>query len=118
MPLPRPVPPPVMRMRLCCSRSLWNIVFVSILRRTDYMDWLRCRHLCSAGVLLILVGVQSGIPAEVESAWLSLAPGMEIRRVQSRKRSIVGDSKITVLRIDPGLWELEVIGVFQTGEVA
>jgi hypothetical protein len=61
---------------------------------------------------------QSGIPAEVESAWLSLAPGMEIRRVQSRRQSIVGDSKITVLRIDPGFWELEVIGVLQTGEIA
>jgi len=43
---------------------------------------------------------------------------MDIIRVQSHQPSIVGDSKITVLRIDPGLWELEVIGIVQTGETA
>jgi exopolysaccharide biosynthesis protein len=82
------------------------------------MDWLRLRHLCSAGVLLVLTGVQSRVPADARSDWQSLAPGMEIQRVQSRRQSIVGDSKITVLRIDPRLWELEVIGVLQTGEAA
>jgi len=43
---------------------------------------------------------------------------MEIRRVQTRKQSTLGDSKITVLRIDPALWELEVTGILQTGEAA
>jgi len=43
---------------------------------------------------------------------------MEIRRVQSRKPSMVGDSKITVVRIDSALWELEVTGIFETGETA
>lgn len=41
---------------------------------------------------------------------------MKIWRVQSRKQSMLGDSRITVLRIDPALWELEVTGVFETGE--
>jgi hypothetical protein len=41
---------------------------------------------------------------------------MEIRSIQSRSQKLVGDSKITVLRIDPSRWELEVMGVFQTGE--
>jgi len=41
---------------------------------------------------------------------------MEIRRVQAAKQSAFGDSKITVLLIDPGLWELEATGILQTGE--
>jgi Phosphodiester glycosidase len=73
------------------------------------------RHLYIAGVLLVLC-VQRGVPAEAGSAWQILAPGMEIRRVQVRKQSAFGDSRITVLRIDPGLWELEAIGILQTGE--
>lgn len=81
------------------------------------MDWPRWRHLCSAGVL-VLAGVQSGVPAEAGFGWQRVAPGMDIRRVQSRKQSMFGDSKITVLRIDPALWELEVMGVLQTGEAA
>ena len=44
--------------------------------------------------------------------------GMEIRVVQSRKQKVIGDSKITVLRINPNRWELELMGVFQTGESA
>ena len=73
------------------------------------------RHLYIAGVLLVLC-VQQGVPAEAGSAWQILAPGMEIRRVQAGKQSAFGDSRITVLRIDPGLWELEATGILQTGE--
>jgi len=79
------------------------------------MEWPLPRHLCVAGVLLLFC-VQRGVPAGAGSGWQTLAPGMEIRRVQTRKQSAFGDSKITVLRIDPGLWELEAIGIFQTGE--
>ena len=43
---------------------------------------------------------------------------MELRRVQTRKQSILGDSKITVLRIDPDRWDLEVMGVAESGESA
>lgn len=81
------------------------------------MDWPRWRNISCVGALVFLC-VQSGIPAEVSSGWQTLAPGMDIARVQSRKQSIVGDSKITVLRIDPSVWELEVIGILQTGEAA
>jgi len=41
---------------------------------------------------------------------------MQIRFVQIRAPKVVGDSKITVLRIDPSRWELELMGAFQTGE--
>jgi len=79
------------------------------------MEWHLSRHLCIAGVFLVLC-VPRGVRAEAGSEWQTLAPGMEIRRVQSHKQSAFGDSKTTVLRIDPSLWELEVIGILQTGE--
>jgi len=69
-----------------------------------------------AGVVLLLLGAQTESPAQSASQWRTLASGMDIRVVQSRKQTLVGDSKITVLRIDPGRWELELMGVFQTGE--
>jgi len=80
------------------------------------MQWPLRRHLWTAGVCLALTGMQPGAPAEAGSGWQTLAAGMDIRRVQSRKQSLLGDSKITVLRIDPVLWELEITGTFQTGE--
>jgi hypothetical protein len=43
---------------------------------------------------------------------------MEIVRVQTHKQSMVGDSNITVLRIDPAMWEMEVTGVVQSGEIS
>src|SRR5215471_14857663 len=85
------------------------------LEMTDYMEcpWLQ---LGMAGVVLLLLGAQTESPAQSASQWRTLASGMDIRVVQSRKQTLVGDSKITVLRIDPGRWELELMGVFQTGE--
>ena len=81
------------------------------------MEWPLSRHLCIAGAFLLLCG-QRGLPAETGSKWQTLAPGMEIIRVHTRKQSAFGDSKITVLRIDPSRWELDVIGILQTGETA
>ena len=81
------------------------------------MEMLPWRHLL-AGILVVLVGVERGIPAEAASSWQTLAPGMEIRQVQSQKQSRLGDSRITVLRIDPSRWELEVMGVVQAGDGA
>ena len=82
------------------------------------MEWPRWRHACIA-ILLVLVGVQRGLPAaDAGSVWQILAPGMELARISTRQKSIPGDSKITVLRMDPIRWELDVIGILQTGEAA
>ena len=81
------------------------------------MEWPLARHLCIAGLFLFFC-VQSELPAETASKWQTLAPGMEIIRVHTRKQSAFGDSKITVLRIDPNQWELEAVGILQTGESA
>ena len=82
------------------------------------MEWPRWRHLCTAVLFVLLGGAQRAVPAEAGLVWQTLAPGMEIRRVPSREQSLLGDSKITVLRIDPALWELELMGALQTGEEA
>ena len=81
------------------------------------MEWLRWRHLF-AGLLVVLLVTQERIPAQSGADWQTLAPGMQIRRLQTSKQSILGDSRITVVRINPALWELELIGIQQTGELA
>jgi len=65
-----------------------------------------------AAVLLWLVSAMSAEAA----GWKTLAPGMELREFRARKPSTIGDSRITVVRIDPELWELEFMGVSLTGE--
>jgi hypothetical protein len=67
------------------------------------------------GVTLLLA-VSFGFAADASSAWQSLAPGLELKYFKASKPSIVGDSRIAVLRMDPNLWELEVAGISQTGE--
>ncbi len=81
------------------------------------MECLRWRHLF-AGFLLVLMATGDGIRAQSGSDWQTIAPGMQIRRLQTSKQSILGDSKITVVRIDPARWELDLIGVVQTGEAS
>ena len=66
----------------------------------------------------ILLAVFCGLAADTPSGWQSLAPGMEFKSFKTGKPSMVGDSRITILRIDPNLWELEVAGISETGEPA
>lgn len=40
--------------------------------------------------------------------WRTLAPGLEVGVLQARHPSGVGDSRITVVRIDPAWWELRL----------
>jgi len=47
-----------------------------------------------------------------------LSPGMDLKYLPVRRPDVPADSRITVLRIDPQLWELELIGTSQTGESA
>ena len=47
-------------------------------------------------------------------AWNTLAPGLELGTFDTTLPSEFGDQKITILRIDPHLWELEFAGVSQT----
>ena len=57
-------------------------------------------------------------PARPPSEWKSLAPGIDLKYVTANKPSSIGDSRIVILRMDPSLWQLEVVGITQTGESA
>jgi hypothetical protein len=50
-------------------------------------------------------------PSMVAGAWQSLAPGMELGKFSAGQPSRSGDSRITILRMDPNLWALEFIGL-------
>lgn len=51
-------------------------------------------------------------------AWRSLAPGMDLGTFAAAKPSGIGDARITVLRMDPALWDLELVGRSRSGEAA
>src|SRR5258707_14566765 len=67
-------------------------------------------------MVVVLFGLQPHSIVATDSAWQHLAPGMDLKVLAATTPSSVGDSKITVLRIDPKLWELEFFGISQTGE--
>ena len=50
-------------------------------------------------------------PGMAYGPWQTLAPGMDLGSFPASQPSNSGDSRITVLRIDPDLWSLEMIGV-------
>jgi len=43
---------------------------------------------------------------------------MDLKYVAAKKPSSIGDSRIVILRMDPSLWQLEAVGITQTGESA
>jgi hypothetical protein len=55
-------------------------------------------------------------PGITQGPWQSLAPGMDLGTFSASRPSSSGDSRITVLRIDPGLWSLEFTGLSLDGE--
>lgn len=64
--------------------------------------------------LVVLLGF-----AQVSSPptpWQNLGPGLALARLKTANASEYGDSRITILRVDPTLWELTVVGLSQTGE--
>jgi hypothetical protein len=71
--------------------------------------------LLALAVLLVLKAHSTG---DASTPWQTLAPGMELRVLTATTPSPTGDSKITVLRIDPKLWQLEFMGITRTGEAS
>jgi hypothetical protein len=57
-------------------------------------------------ILLLLVP-----PGMADGTWQMLAPGMELGKFTAARPSRSGDSRITILRIDPDLWSLEFMGL-------
>jgi len=72
----------------------------------------------NAGLLLaaLSLGLSSLLPARAPADWKTIAPGMDLRYVTAKHPSSIGDSRIVILRMDPSQWQLEAVGVTQTGE--
>lgn len=72
------------------------------------------------GLLLatLSLGLFSLLLAGPVSDWKILAPGMDLKYVAAKNPSSVGDSRIVILRLDPSLWQLEAVGITETGEPA
>jgi len=67
-------------------------------------------------LVAVLLGLAAGESALAETRWRELAPGVELRTLEARQPAVDGDSSIAVLRVDPKLWQLELVGQSKTGE--
>ena len=76
------------------------------------------RHRKQHGILIALLslGLSLALAASTTSGWQTLAPGMDLKYVAATKLSSAGGSRIAVLRMDQNLWQLEAVGISQTGE--
>jgi len=63
-------------------------------------------------VLLLIAATDVGNSSTPE--WKVLAPGLQLTAFKAVRAAAVGDSKITVLRIDPAFWDLEFAGSSQS----
>lgn len=52
----------------------------------------------------------------VRDDWKQIAPGMDVLYGTAKNKSVEGDSRITVIRIDPDNWEIVFMGISQPGE--
>jgi Phosphodiester glycosidase len=64
---------------------------------------------------LIVIAFATNVEGGAKPEWKPLAPGLDITTLQAVHPAPQGESKITVLRIDPAQWELEFAGLSQTG---
>jgi Phosphodiester glycosidase len=86
------------------------------MNRAPHSLGFRCKtH--TAYILLLMLLVIGALAATGTPGWQALAPGMELRYVTPRGAGGF-DSVITILRMDPKLWELALLGISQTGEAA
>jgi len=66
--------------------------------------------------LLFFVSLLLTSPGMAYGAWQTLASGMDLGTFTASQPGKSGDSRITVLRIDPDLWSLELVGLGLNGE--
>lgn len=59
---------------------------------------------------------RSAMAAQGGLGWKAVEPGMELRFLEAQKEGVQSNSAIAILRIDPALWDLEVLGTSRTGE--
>jgi hypothetical protein len=66
----------------------------------------------------LVLGLSSTLMAGAVSQWQPLAAGADLRILVVKAQGSAGDSRITVVRFDPDLWQLEFAGISRTGEPA
>jgi uncharacterized protein YigE (DUF2233 family) len=69
-------------------------------------------------LLAVFLGLAAGEATQMDADWKQLAPGIELRLLDAKQPSHVGDSRIAVVRVDPKSWQLELLGRSETGETA
>ena len=69
-----------------------------------------------AFILLFIASLAGLYALRAAPDWKSVAPGLDYKYVAAKAPSSVGDSRLFVLRVDPNLWQLEAVGITQTGE--
>ena len=65
---------------------------------------------------LIVIGMFATFTSGAQNSWRSLAPGLDLGTFVAGRRAPTGDSRVTILRIDPNLWDLRFVGLSQSGE--
>lgn len=65
-----------------------------------------------------LFGLLSCLKADTKPAWQQLSPGMELTSLPITRPGAPAGASLTILRIDPNLWELDLVGTSRTGEKA
>jgi uncharacterized protein YigE (DUF2233 family) len=69
-------------------------------------------------LVAVFLGLAAGEATHMDADWKQLAPGIELRLLDAKQPSHVGDSRIAVVRVDPKSWQLELLGRSETGETA
>ena len=77
------------------------------------LSLLKTRGAFACAVLLALL---PALTADTAPGWQTLAPGMDLKYLPVAAPDSSPAQPIAVLRIDPDLWELEVVGASRTGE--
>ena len=86
--------------------SHWQLIFHMLIKNAG---------ITSIRATLFIVVLLLTSPGHTRDSWQSLAPGMDLGTFPASRPSSSGDSRITVLRIDPALWSLEFIGLSLDG---
>jgi len=83
---------------------------------------LPARGWCISSGSLLLAAMFYGLCAALATTpapdWQVLAPGMDLKYVMVGKPGSSANSRITILRINPNLWQLELVGSSQTRDSA
>jgi len=70
----------------------------------------------AAGKLLLLLLTLLLLPAAgpaLADGWQTVAPGLELGRFKAHLQAKLGDSTLTVLRVNPGLWRFRLLAASQ-----